>query len=585
MAEGKLQYLIERFNEVLLRIRDLSQELNNYLKQITLITLTLFPVISLTSTGEDSVNVLFISSFGKEIPASVSLERGLTKTFKTNLKKENLYFEYMDSQKLQLKSYDFYGEYLEGKYSNIEFDYIICWGFSAIELLASDRGIFPGSRRVLLEGSKDFPKGEVISDRDLRIKTRPDYSATVEEILRIKETEKIIVIGTSDKLGQNRVNILKKIVEEHPKNIEVEYLLDKNIDEISRELTRAGGNTIAFYLLMFSDGFGKKLTPYEVSEIICRNSNVPVFSFWDVLLGSGIAGGNLISFEVIGEKVGEIAFSESSKNYEEIFPMKTVYDYNALEKWKIDENKILPSAKVINRPPDFFIRHRVAVIISILTIIFITIISFLIYRQLLMKKTNKKFRELYEEIQRKNQQLNIISEHDSLTGLKNRRAIDKVIKNELARSSRYGTPISILLIDVDHFKRVNDIYGHNIGDRVLSEISEVLKGNVRSTDSVARWGGEEFLIIAANTNLQETIKFGEKIRGKIEEFNFTKIEGLTVSIGVSQHRPGETFSKLYERADDALYSAKNKGRNSVRCEEIVSFSPPLQSPVRDEKTN
>lgn len=561
MAVKKLQSLTEIFNERFLRILGFYRELHIYLKKVSLITL--FTLICITSKGEDSINVLFVSSFEKGIPASISLERGLAKTFETNLQRENLYFEYMDSQKLELKSYGFYKDYLKRKYSNIEFDYIICWGFNAIELLTSHRDIFPDSKRVLLEGSKKFLKKELLLESDLRIKTIPDYSATVEEILRIKETRKIIVIGTSDKLSRNRVNILKEIISDHPKGIEVEYLLDKNIYEISRELTKADDNTIAFYLLMFSDGFGEKMTPYQISEIICRNSRIPVFSFWEVLLGSGIAGGNLISFEIIGEEVGEIVFSGNSKNYEEIFPMNTVYDYRALEKWRIDEKKILPSARIINKPPDFFVRYRVETLMLLLTVTFIIIIFFLIYRQFLMKKTNKKFQELYEEIRRKNQQLNIISELDSLTGLKNRRAIDRLIKNELDRSSRYGTPISILLIDVDHFKRVNDTYGHNIGDVVLSEISQLLKENVRSTDSVSRWGGEEFLILAANINLQETLKFGEKIRRKIEEFNFTEIEGLTVSIGISQHRPGETFNKLYERVDEALYSAKDKGRNRV----------------------
>lgn len=568
----KLQSLTERFYKSLLRIVDLYSGIQVNIKKMTLITL--FTLICITSLGEDSINVLFLSSFEKGIPASRSLERGLSKTFETNLQRENLYFEYMDSQKLQLKSYGFYKDYLKRKYSKIEFDYIVCWGFNAIDILTSHRDLFPDSKRVLLEGSKKVIKKEVLLEKDLVIKTIPDYSATVEEILRIKETEKIIVIGTSDKLGQNRVNILKKIVSDQPKDIEVEYLLDKNIYEISKVLTRAGDKTIAFYLLMFSDGFGEKLTPYEISEIICKNSNIPVFSFWDALLGSGIAGGKLISFEVIGEEVGEIIFSGDNKNYEEIYPMKTVYDYKALKGWEIDEDRILPSARIINKPPNYFIRHRIQILISTITIIFITIISFLIYRQLLMKKTNKKFQELYEEIRRKNQQLNIISELDSLTGLKNRRAIDRVIKNELDRSSRYGTPISILLIDVDHFKRVNDTYGHNIGDKVLTEISEVLGENIRSTDSVARWGGEEFLIIAANTSLEEAMKFGEKIRGKIEEFNFTKIERLTVSIGISQHRPGESFNKLYERVDEALYSAKEKGRNRVEFEEVPCFSEP-----------
>ena len=537
--------------------------LYNYSKKISSIILFLFFLICTTSKGEDSINILFISSFNKNIPASISLEKGFSKSFKENSQKETLFFEYMDSHKAELKSYSFYKDYLKTKYSNVKFDYIICWGFNAIELLTSYRDIFPNSKRILLEGSKKMGKNEKLLESDMVVKAVADYSATIKEILKIKETKKIIVIGTSDKLGQNRVNILKRTISDSQKNIEIEYLLDKNINEIAKKLRTPNDYTIAFYLLMHSDGLGEKMTPYQVSEIICKNSNIPIFSFWEALFGSGITGGNLISFEVIGEKVGKLIFSDNNKNYEEISPMNTIYDYKLLKKWAINKNKILPSATIINKPPNFFIKYKLQLFILILTLTFIVIITFLIYRQLLMKKTNKKFLELYEEIQQKNQKLNIISELDSLTGLKNRRAMDKVIKIEFNRNIRYGNPIGILLIDVDYFKRINDTYGHNTGDKILSKISKLLRDNIRITDTASRWGGEEFLILAANSNLQDTIKFGEKIRKKIEEFDFLKNEKITVSIGISEYKTGETFNKLYERVDEALYSAKDKGRNRI----------------------
>jgi len=532
-------------------------------KKISLIVVLLFFLTCITSKGEDEINVLFISSFEKSIPASVSLERGLSKAFEKTSQRNNIFYEYMDFQELELKSYYFYRDYLKEKYSNVEFDYIVCWGFNSIELLALYRDIFPDSKRIFLEGSKEMDRKELYLKSDTIIKTVPEYSATIEEILRIKKTEKIIVIGTTDRLGQNRVDILEKIISGLKERVEIEYLLDKNIDEISSKLGRYSSNTIAFYLLMFSDGFGKKMTPYEISQIICRDSKVPVFSFWNALLGSGIAGGNLISFEVIGGKVGNFIFSGEDERCKKISPMGVAYDYRALKKWDINERKLLPTARVINKPPNFLIRYKMEIFILTAILTFVMTITFLIYRQFLMKKTNKKFLVLYEEIKKKNQQLNIISELDSLTGLKNRRAMDKTIIEELERSSRYGEPLSTLLIDVDYFKKINDTYGHSTGDMVLREISLLLKQNIRSVDSIARWGGEEFLILAPNTDLKESRKFGEKIRARVEEFEFTKAGRLTVSIGISQHREGETFNRLYERVDEALYSAKAKGRNRI----------------------
>ena len=141
------------------------------------------------------------------------------------------------------------------------------------------------------------------------------------------------------------------------------------------------------------------MSPYQVSELICKNSSIPVFSFWESLLGSGIVGGNLISFEVIGEKVARLLFSDDSDVIrKEISPMTTVYDYNSLKKWGISKNKIPPSAKIINKPPSFFVKYKLGITIFILSFSSITIISFLTYRQNLMKKKNK--------------QLNVISEID-----------------------------------------------------------------------------------------------------------------------------------------------------------------------------
>lgn len=528
------------------------------IKKISLTAIFLFFLICTASKGEDLINVLFISSFEKTIPASISFEKSLSKAVKSHSKRGNIFFEYMTSQNLDSKSYYFYRDYLKAKYSDIKFDYIICWGVNSIELLTSNRDIFPNSKRILLEGPKKFFNEKLLVESDLRIV--PDYSATIKEILRIKKLKKMIVIGTSDKLGQVRLDVLKETISNLKETIEVEYLLDKNIYEVSEKLKNPSDSTIAFYLLMFSDGFGKKMTPYQISEIICRESGIPVFSFWESLLGSGIVGGDLISIKIMGEELGKFIFSGDKKNYKKISTVNTIYDYKSLKKWKINRDKIRTSAIIVNRPPSFFIKYRIHM--------FIGIIIFLIYRQFLMKKLNKRSLELYEESHKKNVQLNIISELDPLTGLKNRRAMDKAIENELNRNSRHGTPLSILLIDIDHFKKVNDTYGHNIGDRVLSDISKLLKENIRSIDSASRWGGEEFLILASNTSLQEAMKFGEKIRKRIEKFDFTKIEKVTVSIGIAEYKSGETFNELYEKVDKALYSAKNKGRNRIEFKNL-----------------
>lgn len=159
--------------------------------------------------------------------------------------------------------------------------------------------------------------------------------------------------------------------------------------------------------------------------------------------------------------------------------------------------------------------------------------------------------------------LETISEKDSLTGLYNRSKINEVLDTEYKRSERYHAPFCILIIDVDKFKVVNDTYGHLLGDSVLCELSNLLRYNVRQTDYVGRWGGEEFVVICPQTELEGGVAVAEKLRKSIELFNFDEVKKVTVSIGVSAFEKGYNIQKILESADKNLYRAKAAGRNKV----------------------
>jgi len=156
-----------------------------------------------------------------------------------------------------------------------------------------------------------------------------------------------------------------------------------------------------------------------------------------------------------------------------------------------------------------------------------------------------------------------LSSRDSLTGLFNRSKLEEAFEYEQKQSNRYETDLSIIMIDIDDFKSVNDTYGHNIGDVFLKEIAEILKTSFRDVDTVGRWGGEEFLILLPKTNLEDSKKIAEKVRKEIELYKFTEIGNKTASFGVATHSNNESLSSLLNRADKALYAAKENGRNRV----------------------
>ncbi|MFA6197209.1 MAG: diguanylate cyclase [Sulfurimonas sp.] len=157
-----------------------------------------------------------------------------------------------------------------------------------------------------------------------------------------------------------------------------------------------------------------------------------------------------------------------------------------------------------------------------------------------------------------------LSVTDQLTKLFNRLHLDNIFKREIQRAKRYQTYFSVILLDIDHFKFVNDTYGHDIGDDVLVNLANILKQDVRSTDILGRWGGEEFLIILPQTEVPHAVLLGEKLRVAVESHIFATVEKITCSFGVSQFKAeDESAKEVVKRADNGLYEAKNSGRNRV----------------------
>ncbi len=156
-----------------------------------------------------------------------------------------------------------------------------------------------------------------------------------------------------------------------------------------------------------------------------------------------------------------------------------------------------------------------------------------------------------------------LAQTDQLTGVMNRHGAEPIINQEMARCRRYETPVVMMILDIDHFKRINDTEGHKVGDDALRWLSTTLSQAMRETDQLVRWGGEEFLILLPDTQLKDAEELAERYRQLIEAGSPKAVTAFTVSIGVGQLDPIESFSQWYQRTDLALYQAKNSGRNRV----------------------
>lgn len=175
---------------------------------------------------------------------------------------------------------------------------------------------------------------------------------------------------------------------------------------------------------------------------------------------------------------------------------------------------------------------------------------------------------LFQESQKstftKQMELENIANTDKLTGLHNRVQFDQTLTMELDKTFRYNYSIGILMLDVDFYKSVNDTYGHMIGDKVLIEIAKRLKENIRFSDTIYRWGGEEFIILTQTIEKEALMMLAENIRQKVEDIAFDIVGHITVSIGATLSNKDDSTSSIIKRVDEALYLAKNSGRNCIK---------------------
>jgi polar amino acid transport system substrate-binding protein len=195
-----------------------------------------------------------------------------------------------------------------------------------------------------------------------------------------------------------------------------------------------------------------------------------------------------------------------------------------------------------NKGTDYSVLYKILGILALVVLIWL-------YRELQLRQYNKK--------------LEILSTTDKLTGIYNRLKLDAILEYEKKLFGRFQRPLSIIMFDLDLFKKVNDNYGHKIGDDVLQTVAKIILKNKRNTDFFGRWGGEEFLVICHETDIIGARALAEKFRKAIEEHEFKTIGSVTASFGVSEFEKYDSIIKVFNKADDALYKAKNSGRNKV----------------------
>ncbi|ADH88502.1 diguanylate cyclase [Ancylobacter novellus DSM 506] len=216
-----------------------------------------------------------------------------------------------------------------------------------------------------------------------------------------------------------------------------------------------------------------------------------------------------------------------------------------------------------------FATRFVGIVITLLTAI--VALMYLLGKERWMHEAAQ--RETQSKLQGLARDMSIKAITDPLTGLYNRLRLKDVLPREMARADRTGSALSVVMFDIDRFKRINDSFGHATGDKVLVALSRVAAGSLRATDHLVRWGGEEFLVVLPDANAAEARIVAEKLRQAIANHRFDEAGRITVSFGVAQYAPGEVMADLIARADRTLYQAKANGRNRVEVAPTVLNLP------------
>lgn len=464
--------------------------------------------------------------------------------------------------------------YLRAKYAGVQFDAIITENYVAARFLSERPALFPGvPRHYVNHGRQGWkPAG----GKSYQVQT--DFNLTIGVIPRVApQVKRVVVIADSTDRIQESVRAIRKAAQAYDGKLAFEYWENLSFDEIHRQAAQLRDGSAIFLLPSYQDRNGERRPPVSTARKLAAVTQVPIFTSWEAIVVPGVAGGYVVSSERIGRAIGRILLQQEP----DIAAIPGyLFDYGAVERFHLRD--IPSTAHWINHPQSVLLQY-VWQIVAGLTLIVLEgiLISALIVslrsRRQTLRALNQERDQLEARVAQRTQELMVANTKleqqattDPLTGIGNRRRMTEQINKELERSRRFKHPLSLLMADIDHFKEVNDAYGHEAGDRTLVMVAHALASGMRSIDMASRFGGEEFVLLMPETDIDVARAAAERLRSDIAALRMTGDNGeeirLTISIGVACSDPTgvmDSASSLLSRADKALYRAKHEGRDRV----------------------
>ena len=413
---------------------------------------------------------------------------------------------------------------------------------------------------------------------------------TIEMALQLSKPRTVYLIGDATHPGS--VLGMDLVEQNFPADTGVTIKrLDMPFAELIDSLPHLPRDAVGFYNLIFSDGQGRLMVPETALATIAESAPFPIYAFHETMVGSGATGGIVAK----GEDVG-IAMVKESLTALFVGPFQpprivpapstALFDWHYLDRFGINPDHLPADAEMLNRQPRVLDVYFVEIIATLIVITMqaILVSMLVIYarqkRQLSneLKAVNLELEDRIDErtaqlvnanekLVRKEKEITHLMLTDPLTNIPNRRCFEDEVSREFSRSERSNNDFCIGICDIDFFKQVNDDFGHDVGDQILVEVADTIQSTIRHADFVARWGGEEFVIMFIESDVESAYAIGERVRKKVRKLIFKGVDRpVTISIGLAQRHAGDQFRDLFKRADNALYTAKREGRDQVRQE-------------------
>ena len=464
--------------------------------------------------------------------------------------------------------------YLRTKYAGIKFDTIITENYVAARFLSERPDLFKGAQRHYVNHGR---MGWTPSDgKGYQIQV--DFEHTIGIIPRVApQVRRIVVIGDSTERTQEWVRAVRD-VEGQQSQLAFEYWDNLSYAEMYARAAQLRPGSAIFLLPGYHDRTGERRRPVDVARHLAATTQVPIFTNWEGMVVRGVAGGYVISAERIGRAIADIVM-ELPADVDGI--PGYMFDHGTVQRFQL--RNIPPTAQILHRPQSIFEQYLWQILAGgALIVIEGILISALVVA---LRSRRRTLRALHDErnqleahvtqrtleLMAANAKLEQLATTDPLTGIGNRRRMTEQINKELERSRRSRHPLSLLMVDIDHFKNVNDIHGHEAGDRAIIAVAQSLARGMRSIDMTSRFGGEEFVLLMPETDIAVASLAAERLRADVAALRIGGDKGeqiaLTISIGVAASYPDgvapDSPSSLLSRADKALYQAKREGRDRV----------------------